>query len=350
MSTPITPLPPGIVAIPTNRPPFGSGQKNSYFTNILISPGYVQPPVPVTASPAPPRVHPCQVDTGSCGLVVPEFLFYVDGQVGGTLLPGVKKSGPATILYQPSKNDLQGSYYQVAEVGIGVDANGNCAAICKNVTVVGVANVQAYEGMLGVGFGRPNQYGDNLFLSASGVYPSFLLTKSGIWLGFTQSTLPGSGWGFQQLQRSSPSPIAVPGWSTPAVSLSVGSAIVQGSALLDTGVGLMMMGLDLVGWDSSLPNQQVTISWPNTGNSANILSYSFTLGPAISVPVDQVATPSYAPGYSVQGNLPMSPDSFLTLGAKSPSFVNTGINVIAGANFFFDSQVGQVGFLSLGDT
>lgn len=348
MSNPSTPLPPGVVAIPPNRPAFAPGQKHSYYVSILVSPNAVLPPPPVTATPPPARIHPCQVDTGSCGLVVPESLFYVDGLVGGTLLPGVEKGDAVTVLYQPSKNDLQGFYYKVAELGLGVDSTGACAAMCRNVTVVGASGVQNSEGMLGIGFGRPHQYGDNLFLNAAGVYPSYLLTTDGIWLGYNQSTLPGSAWGFQHLQQlpqATQNQIGPPDWTTPKATITVGANTVQGGALLDTGVVLMMMGLNVTGWDGSLPNQPVTITWPGDANQPPILSYTFTIGAPTQVPTGKTSTP----GYLVQGTAPMSPAYFISLGVKASSFVNTGINVIAGANFFFDAKVGQIGFLSLGD-
>ncbi len=85
---------PAAVRIPTTHPPFTpSGPAgNSFNVAIQLLPG----------SPAAIPFHTCQVDTGSCGIVIPEALLYVNGDPSGALLPGVTKGGPATIPYEPS--------------------------------------------------------------------------------------------------------------------------------------------------------------------------------------------------------------------------------------------------------
>lgn len=325
-----------VIRVPLTHPPFhGQATGNSYNVTLQISP----------SAPTPSPIHPCQVDTGSCGIVIPASLLYANGSVGGTLLPGVTRGVAAPpIRYQPSNKEFQGWYYTVAELAIGASLDHPPAFIAQNITVVGIDDPDPGVGMMGVGFGRPTQYGSNVFLSAPGINPSFLLTTDGIWLGYTAATLPNAAaFGFQQL-----TPTLTGDWNTPAATITVTTPdaalpAFPGNALLDTGVTLMMLGVTQPLTPALLTGSTIEIAWPNTDNTATILSYIFQVtGPA---------TDATMPGqYLVSGDSVMNPKCLIALGAKSPAFVNTGINVIRGADFFFDSAAGCIGFRPTGAT
>jgi len=328
------PAPSSVIRVPLTHPPFhGAATGNSYNVTLQISP----------SAPAPSPIHPCQVDTGSCGIVIPASLLYVNGSVGGTLLTGVTRGVPAPpIRYEPSNKEFQGWYYTVAELAIGASLARPPAFVAQNTTVVGIDDPDPGVGMMGVGFGRPTQYGSNVFLSAPGINPSFLLTTDGIWLGYTADTLPNAGdFGFQQL-----TPMLTGGWNTPAATVTIaqpGAALppFPGNALLDTGVTLMMLGITQPLTPALLLGSTITISWPNTTNTATILSYSFQ----VTAPMNDVTAPGQ---YLVGGGSVMIPKSLTALPPKPAAFVNTGINVIRGADFFFDSATGCIGFLPTG--
>lgn len=356
-------LPAGVTAIPLRSPPLAPAQKNLYYVAIRVladQPGLVGPPL---------AGHSCQVDTGSCGIVVPEAIFYENGDVNGALLPGVVKGDAAKVVYQPSSDDLVGFYYTVPRLAVGVAQDGSHAFVCNDVTAIGASNMGLDKGMMGVGFGRPQMLGTNVFLNAPGmadgsVHPSFLMTPDSITLGYSQATLPAAGsYGFQQLQAN-PSFNGDPrnrsqAWLTPTatVTLSGNGVPCTGTALLDTGLNLMMLGLATPDWQSGLTDQTVTVSWPGgQGDGASILSYSMTVTGTLPAPVSQSGLAKTA--YSVQpangtpaGMMPSFVEPIHPL-APAPvgavptpvNFVNTGINVILGANFFFDAKAGCIGF------
>ncbi len=333
------------ISIPLTKTPFtgtSSGNGFSVKINISCTPG------------APSVLWECLVDTGSCGIVVPQCLFYENQDVNGALLPGVTMGGAAVVPYEPSSEDLNGYYYYVEQLGIGADEDGNCAYVCQNATVVGVYNNKnPKEGMMGVGFGRPTQIGTNVFLHA-GVNPSYLFTTDGIWLGYTAETLPqAASYGFQQLTALGPSAdaVAIPdpltAWSTPAVQFQLVNGIIPttytGSVLVDTGVNLMMIGFDSPTWQRTFANSTLTITWPALQNNTTMLTEVLQVGAPEQVTIGGKSTLAYA----VTSQTKMAPMYILPLGQKSPSFANAGINVIQGANYFFDGGVGQVGFMPL---
>ena len=342
-------LPGGVIALPLTRPPFipptpsaAVQPPNVYYVRILFPSGSV------AGAPTPPVIHTCQVDTGSCGIVIPEGLLYVGGDVNGALLPGVTKGDPATVYYEPSSNNLTGYYYQVAQLGLGADENGNCATLCENVTLVGAAGMNPTAGMMGVGFGRPRSYGTNVFLGAPSGYSSYLFTTAGIWLGYTPQNLPNaSAYRFQAL---SPAPVSLPStslWETPAANFTLvppGGApqTSVGNAILDTGVNLMLLGLDSAGWQEQFVGAQLTIAWPD-GNGGTIHSYTLTIT-GVEAPPGANENPDAPKLVYTVAPAPTSPKYIVPQGVTSPSFVNTGIDAIQGAAFYFDAHAGQIGF------
>lgn len=325
---------PTIVQVPLTHSPFnGTDAGNSYNVTLQVSPN----------APQPGLVHPCQVDTGSCGIVIPESVLYVDGVLEKGPLPGVTRGDPITIHYQPSQNSLTGYLYTIAELAVGA-GNGAPAFIARDVTVVGADNAQPGEGMMGVGFGRPSQFGTNVFLNAPGINPSYLLTTEGIWLGYTADTLPNAAeFAFQKLTPGD----APATWITPAVQITFQPAhapaqTYNGTALLDTGVNLMMLGIGVPLDFQTVSGAQITLSWPGT-SGGSILSYALTVG-------SPVAPDSMTGPYNVISTSIMQPKTFLpiqppkSVDAAPATFVNTGINVIRGADFFFDANAGLIGF------
>lgn len=367
-------LPAGVIEVPLTRQPFDvPNEKNSYSVAIRVLPPDGPTPAPKFPTPAPnptdplpapnpdagPVIHPCQVDTGSCGIVVPQFLFYVDGDTNGALLPGVTQGGHAQVTYHPSSDDLEGYHYTVQRLGIGAREDGSCAYVVENAEVIGAIGVGAGQGMMGVGFGRP-LLGTNVFLNVPGmadgsVNPSFLLTETGIWLGYDTADLPeAAAYKFQQLDRQTagdtPDTAKVPPpnsplWQGPKLTIAVKAkgadtaTSYSGDGLLDTGLNLMMIALDGTDWQDSFVGSEVTITLPGIGGD-DILSYSFTvsgkkeqqLGPKTSELV-----------YTVEGPSPMNPVYIVPLSAVK-NFANIGINPIRGADYYFDAKLGQIGF------
>ncbi len=337
---PSTTTPP--LQVPLTRPVFNDGTlANSFNVNIQA----------IGSNGQTSAFHPCLVDTGSCGIVVPESLFYVNGDMNNTLIEGVQRGAPAIVTYEPSSDDLHGFYYTIPQLTIGGSSGNAPAFTCTNVTVVGVSDAtNPNMGMMGVGFGRPKSYGDNVLLCAP-VYPSYLFTQDSIWLGYTRANLPSaSSYGFQQLQRQLPSlGVPLPGWQTPVANITItptgstNATSFPATALLDTGINSMMLGAAYGAlWPSDLIGTTVAISWQGDTEGSSILSYEFNITGIAEPTVDNAGKPPFA----VSGSSPMKPTEVSALGPNSPAFVNTGIHVLLGANYFYDSQLGQIGLMS----
>ncbi|MCG5243609.1 hypothetical protein [Azospirillum doebereinerae] len=353
-------LPKGVVRVPLTRAPFGvENKKNSFYVAIkVLPPASVTSPA-AAAGPDTARTgtgsHVCQVDTGSCGIVVPQTLFYVDGNTSGSLLPGVTKGSPAKVIYHPSSNDLNGFHYTVERLGVGVLDDGSCAFVCENATVIGAENVGPDQGMMGVGFGRP-ELGTNVFLNVPGmsdgtVPPSFLLTTQGIWLGYDKEDLPNaSAFAFQTLTPETADGAKVPNtpaWNTPNAVVTLSSLTnpasgqYPGTGLLDTGLDLMMLRLTAPDWQQNFPGTAVTIAWGNAGSGA-VLQYQFIVGPTEEVKLG--SGDALTKVFTVSGPSSMKPMYIVPLGEGDGNFVNTGINVIQGADYYFNADLGLIGF------
>ena len=308
-----------------------------------------------------------QLDTGSTGLVVPASFFFVGGvyqpvagttEITGELLPGVVMGGPATIHYEPSSNDINGFYFTVPALMIGLD-NGRAAATAVNVKAIGAVGTNPH--MMGIGFGRP-VVADNPFLCISGMadgtmYASYQLTTKGIWLGCTpeqaNTRLGASTFGFQKLSYTgtAPQPRNSSEWSTPIGYFRVSGLnpdVTQYGVLIDTGVELMMVKSDIPNMETAIAaGSTIELTIPGAG-ATPILSYSFkilgsqnvVLGP--KQPPRFVFTTVNTPNANVPSPQPMAPEYVVPLGTGA--FVNTGIHVIRGYQLYFDAQVGQVGY------
>lgn len=315
-----------------------------------------------------------QLDTGSTGIVIPAELLYEQGTyrvlpegqgVVGTLLAGVTQGAPAKVVYQPSGDDIVGFVYTIEALAIGAVKGDKPRTICSNVTIIGAVNRPSF--MCGIGFGRP-VLASNVFLSVNGMetnqlYPSYLMTEKGVWLGCTpanvaQQTAGGGSFSFQKLNYEG-SAVSTPSnssqWSTPKGLLTITPPQPGGGGseptplkvdnipvLLDTGLNLMMVKTPLGNQsDYLVDNATVAISVAADGGGT-ALSYQFAItgsevidGPnnsKITVYTTNQSTDPMAPNY-VQ---PKGPGSFL----------NTGIRVLRGDQLYFDALVGQVGYAS----
>lgn len=352
------------IDVPLRRAPFDvPGKPDKYYVAIRILHAAADPD-----SDGNVAGHACQVDTGSCGIVIPMSLLFVDGEyvlspsvpdqpirnfVSGTLLPGVTMQDPAEVVYQPSSDSLYGFHFTVERLAVGVRPDGSCAYVAENVQIIGAYNVDSTQGMMGVGFGR-NSLGTNVFLNAPGmadgtVPASFLFTPTGIQLGCSRSTLPSAdNYTFGSLTwTGSDSDAAIPknstDWSTPSCTIEVisGSSSTSepqtGSALLDTGLTLAM--LRLAGdWQTGLVGSTIVIKWLSGPSGVAVFTFSAEVAANASVPTGLNTSRA---GYELKpaGNTSAVPKYLIPLGASSsePVFVNTSIDVIRNANFYFNA-------------
>lgn len=303
-----------------------------------------------------------QLDTGSTGLVLPASFFYQDGVytydaaqnkiTSGTLMPGVEIHGPTTVVYQPSQDDIHGFIFTISALSIGVQ-DGKAAATTTQITAIGA--VEKTPHMCGIGFGRP-VLASNPFLSLIGMstgemYPSFLLTTKGIWLGLTPELAAkqlGNGvFGFQQLTyegTQTPTPPNSSQWTTPKGYFRVSNINPTDETsydiLMDTGVELAMVKSSLGDLNSEIKaGSIIAIEIPVKPSSVKVC-YSFGITGSESVKLGQggdsfVFTTDAEPGV-------VPPKYLVPRGAGN--FVNTGIHLLNSYQLYFDAQVGQVGY------
>ncbi|MBK3737110.1 hypothetical protein GAY29_29410 [Azospirillum brasilense] len=389
--TPVTYAAP--VDVPVARQPFGlEGYSNSLNVTIGTPSGLL---------------HEVQVDTGSTGVVIPATLLMVDGDTSKGLVAGVVSLGPAQITYHPSGNTLAGCLYLVPSLSIGAsqDDAKQVASVCEagplvvfgaqyagNTATPDVQNpVDPGMGMMGVGFGRPAlSYTANAgqsdqvvytlsnpFLSASvngqPLYPSYLLSSAGsgasgyITLGVTTAAFTASPFNGQTVALTSAKPPVTanvtngcncapasgtpwpaaptqPYWLTGPATITISTVNdarpLKATLLLDSGVtGAMMSVPQAKAWTANLGGAEITVAVPN-GSSPDaepVMTYSFAMSSAAPVKgifaIDTTLSTAAAPA-SLE---PVLPDADI-------AFVNTGINPLLAYNYFFDAQLGQVGF------
>ncbi|WP_349596202.1 hypothetical protein [Azospirillum argentinense] len=381
------------VDVPVARQPFGlEGYSNSLNVTIGTPSGLL---------------HEVQVDTGSTGVVIPATLLMVDGDTSKGLVAGVVSLGPAQITYHPSGNTLAGCLYLVPSLSIGAsqDDAKQVASVCEagplvvfgaqyagNTATPDVQNpVDPGMGMMGVGFGRPAlSYTANAgqpdqvvytlsnpFLSASvngqPIYPSYLLSSAGsgasgyITLGVTTAAFTASPFNGQTVALTSAKPPVTanvtngcncapasgtpwpaaptqPYWLTGPATITITTVNdarpLKATLLLDSGVtGAMMSVPQAKAWTANLGGAEITVAVPN-GSSPDaepVMTYSFAMSSAAPVKgifgIDTTLSTAAAPA-SLE---PVLPDADI-------AFVNTGINPLLAYNYFFDAQLGQVGF------
>lgn len=363
------------VTIPVNRIPFPSPNpdatldKDAYFITIAFN----------------GTRHTVQVDSGSIGIVVPQSLLV---NADGDPLHGITCLGPAQIVYEPSGLKLLGCYYLIDTSIFPVEIGGSLDSpqfACKagNLVVHGAimySNGKSVDGMgmFGIAFGRPpigyappNEsvvyYTTNPFLACqtndgTPLNPSYLLSSSEPYItlgvlpeeftagGGTLIPLAQAPWpsptNATEVLCNCPTPTPWPNpphqpvnWTAAPVEVSVstvsGGAPIAGTMLLDTGINSMLLGLsDIANWPpQDLPaGTQIAVSIYRpilTAADKPVMSYKFATGSSTNPP----ETPSEV--------LPVSGDKTAT----TPSvFVNTGIRVLNGYDYYFDSISGNIGF------
>ncbi|BAI76108.1 hypothetical protein AZL_d02820 (plasmid) [Azospirillum sp. B510] len=301
-----------------------------------------------------------QLDTGSTGLVLPAEFFYEEGtysyneqtkEITGTLMPGVKKHGHATVKYEPSTDDMHGFHFSVPNLLIGV-VNNVGAAMTSEVTAIGI--VEKTPHMCGIGFGRP-VLASNPFLSVVGMstgnlYPSFLLTTKGIWLGLTPEEAAkqlGGSFGYQKLtyEGPAPQPLNSSQWSTPTGYFRVSNInptdTTKYGILVDTGVDLAMVKSPITDLEDQIKaGSIVAVEIPVEPASVTV-AYSFAITGHTTVKLGPKAPESFVFTTKAMPDT-VAPKYLVPRGTGN--FVNTGFHLLNSYQLFFDAKVGQVGY------
>ncbi|MCX5512328.1 autotransporter family protein [Kaistia algarum] len=286
-----------------------------------------------------------QLDTGSQGMVLPQYL-----------LPDFQQSSDLQkIEYGSSGNYALGTWTtQTVTFTDSNDGNGNLATAEVEVFVAaeyydsanpgGVSCASADSGcahMIGIGFGRPDtgwgpdylpSLNNNPLLHLTGmdegtVRAGYVITADGIQAGLTSANA-GTGFAYVQLQPTTGA--TAPNWQTTAGSVVVNGTSSSSPILVDT--GLQYMWADL---GSSIAGQSV----PCASNA------SFNCAPdGTQVSVYFGGTEGVGYSFVVGGtdNPPATPEFARLAGGG----VNTGINVLASFTYVFDAVGGFVGYLA----
>ncbi|SHO62406.1 outer membrane autotransporter barrel domain-containing protein [Pseudoxanthobacter soli DSM 19599] len=296
-----------------------------------------------------------QVDTGSQGVVIPQYL-----------LPGFTQStSQQTIAYSTSGNTAVGTW-TVATIAFpgSFDAAGNVATATLPIFVAQTANgsidcTNAQTGkdcyfMMGVGFGRPdNGWGpdylpsleNNALLHIAGmdegtVRAGYILTPTGIQAGLTAANTSGD-YAYLKLKQENIAGQEGTQWQTPPgvvtitdeatkKSTSVGTMI-----LMDTGISHTAGGLD-----AKFKNDSTYVVTVDMLGGVGVVGYSFKgTGYALKgydylCQSDCGFTPWYAAGMTDSG---------------SGDLFNVGVHSMAGFNYLFDAAGGYLGLEANGN-
>ncbi len=290
------------------------------------------------------------MDTGSTGVVVSASAI-----AGFDQLP---KSGPAKLTYTSSGRIMQGVWVTVPVTIAG--ANGG-SVTTRPMPVLAVTSIDCTEtarsctprddprhvAMIGMGFGRRNRSGPqadsatdkNPFLNLSGprgssLHRGYLVTREGVEIGVPAAGAP-SGFATVHLTRNE----ETGDWSgAPACIAVADHATACGTVLPDTGLTPMFL---------ALPPDQVEGHTLPTGND-------HTLPPGTKVTITLApATPGAKPtaSYSfVTGDMDnlLAPRRVILVGqGDRPTFVNTGVHLLNGFDYFYDADAGLVGYRPL---
>jgi hypothetical protein len=290
------------------------------------------------------------MDTGSTGVVVSASTI-----TGFVQLP---KNGPAKLTYTSSGRIMHGVWVSVPVTITG--ANG-ASVTTRPMPVLAVTSVDCTEAarnctprddphhvaMIGMGFGRRNRSGPqadsvadkNPFLNltgprASAVHRGYLITREGVEIGVPAAGAP-VGFAIVHLTRNQ----ETSDWSgAPACIAIADLEPACGTVLPDTGLTAMFLALppDQVkgqalpaGNDHTLPpGTKVTITLaPGTPGPKPTASYSFAIGDLDN---------------------PLAPVRVILVGqGDRPTYVNTGVHLLNGFDYFYDADAGLVGYRPL---
>lgn len=293
------------------------------------------------------------MDTGSTGVVV-----------SASAIPGfdqLPKNGPAKLTYTSSGRIMQGVWVTVPVTISG--ANGT-SVTTRPMTVLAVTSVDCTEtarnctprddprhvAMIGMGFGRRNRSGPpsdsgtdkNPFLNLSGpragaVHRGYLVTRDGVEIGVPAAG-PPAGFATVHLTRNA----ETGDWSgAPACIAIADRAPACGTVLPDTGLTPMFL---------ALPPDQVEGRTLPAGNDHTLppgTKITITLAPA-APGAKSTAGYSFATG---DLDNPLAPRRVILVGqGDRPTFVNTGVHLLNGFDYFYDADVGLVGYRPLART
>jgi hypothetical protein len=287
------------------------------------------------------------MDTGSTGVVVSASAIPRFDQ-----LP---KDGPAKLTYTSSGRIMEGVWVTVPVTITG--ANG-ASVTTRPIPVLAVTSVDCTEtarnctprddprhvAMIGIGFGRRNRSGSqsdsaadkNPFLNLAGprsgtIHRGYLVTREGVEIGVPAAGAP-AGIVTVHLTRNP----ETGDWSgAPACMAVADHAAACGTVLPDTGVTAMFLALppDQVeglmlpaGDDHTLPpGTKITITLaPATPGAKPVAGYSFAIGDLDN---------------------PLAPRRVILVGhGDRPTYVNTGVHLLNGFDYFYDADAGLVGY------
>jgi len=275
--------------------------------------------------------HAFLVDTGSVGILVPRQ----------TLGPDYQSFDPSQDIefqYVSSGNAYWGQWVKVPVIlGVPADWDGTGDYPMAHIEVFAVDQPADFDGgILGVGFaiggladGGPAR-NPLLHLTYQGAHLShgYIISTQGIAAGLT--TLSTEGFAFIALERAA----SGQDWMQPPASVNLtGDFSADGFStdlpfLMDTGLDDMTLWVSAGNAPPNLP-----------GDSA------FPAGIMASIavpPADQTAEPALQYAF-VTGdtNQPMAPSQ---LQWRIGSGINTGRNVLAGADYLYDAAAGRMGF------
>jgi hypothetical protein len=290
------------------------------------------------------------MDTGSTGVVV-----------SASAIPGfdqIPKNGPAKLTYTSSGRIMQGVWVTVP---VTISGASGSSVTTRPMPVLAVTSVDCTEtarnctprddprhvAMIGIGFGRRNRSGPqadssmdkNPFLNlpgprASGLHRGYLVTREGVEIGVPASAAP-AGFATVRLTRNE----ETGDWSgAPACIAVADHAPACGTVLPDTGLTTMFLALPPdqfegralpAGNDHTLPpGTKVTITLaPGTPDAKPTAGYSFATGDMDN---------------------PLAPRRVILVGqGDRPTYVNPGVHLFNGFDYFYDADSGLVGYRPL---
>jgi len=287
-----------------------------------------------------------QIDTGSTGVVLPQYL-----------LPGFQQSADLQkIEYGSSDNYALGTWsVQTVTFTDSNDGSGNLATAEVPVFVAaqyfdsthpdGVSCNVANSGcayMIGIGFGRPGtgwgpdylpSLDNNPLLHLDGmddgtVRAGYVLTAAGIQAGLTSENA-GAGFAYVQLQPTTGA--TAPNWQTTQGSVVVNGTSSASPILMDAGIRYMWadLGSAVAAQSVACPGEP-TFNCAPDGTQVSVyfggtegVGYSFTVGGSDN--------PAAAPEYA----------------RLAGGGVNTGIHVLSSFTYAFDAVGGYIGLSAL---
>jgi hypothetical protein len=268
--------------------------------------------------------HLFEIDTGSVGILVPR-------QKLGSDYQNFDPSLDTKFEFASSGNVYWGQWVKVPVVlGVPATWGGVGDYPLAEVEVFAVDQPVGFDGgILGSGFaiggladGGPAR-NPLLHLTYQGgkLHRGYILGSQGLEVGLT--SLNTNGFAFVQLQRNA----ADSDWVQPLGSLGLPDGFSMDlPVLMDTGISEMLLWLAVADRSPALANYSqlpagvaVTITVPSSPNAA-VLQYSFVTGDVSD---------------------PMAPSA---VEWRDGNGINTGISVLAGADYLYDAAAGLIGF------